>query len=112
MHISNYNVGQIPLRNLVIAVHDSDGNPLDSRAYTNVYLRMLGSDNEEVDLTGSYLNTGGAAFGRFVFEWPQDRSLFTEPGEYVMQLVLENATAKDITNTHTIRVNELGRLNR
>lgn len=112
MQISNYNVGQIPLRDLVIAVHDSDGNPVDCRPYTNAYLRMLGSDNEEVDLSGSVLNVGGAVYGRFVFEWPRDRSLFTKAGEYVLHLVLENATAKDITNTHTIRVNELGRLNR
>jgi hypothetical protein len=73
---------------------------------------MLGSDNEEVDLTGATLNRAGAASGRFVFEWPRTRSLFNKTGDYVLQLVLATSGAKDMTTVHTIRVNELGRLNK
>ena len=110
MSISQYEVGQIPLRNLSITVKDSYGRPVDCRVYTNVYVRMLDSNNNEVDLTGSTLNTGGAASGRFSFDWPNDRSLFAESGEYVMQLILENSEAKDITTAHTIKVRSLGKV--
>jgi hypothetical protein len=110
MEISQYEVGQIPLRNLSLTVKDSYGRNLNCSVYTDISVRMLGSDNEEVDLTGSNLNRAGAASGRFVFEWPTDRSLFTQRGDYVLQLILETATAKDITTAHTIRVRELGKV--
>lgn len=112
MEVSQYEVGQIPLRNLTLTVKDTYGRPVDLRVYTSAEVRMLGSNNEEIDLTGSVLNTGGAASGRYIFEWPRDRSLFTRSGEYVLQLVLKTATATDMTTTHTIKVRRLGRLSK
>lgn len=112
MEISQYEVGEIPLKNLTLSVKDAYGRPIDLRVYTDVSVKMLGSNNEEINLEGSSLNTGGASQGRYVFEWPRDRSLFTKTGDYVLQLVLQTATAIDKTSAHTIRVRELGRLNK
>lgn len=110
MEISQYEVGQIPLRNLSLTVKDSYGRNVNCNAYTDISVRMLDSDNNEVDLTGSVLNRGGAASGRFIFEWPRDKSLFTKRGDYVLQLVLQTANAKDMTTSHTLRVRELGKV--
>jgi hypothetical protein len=112
MTISQYWVGEIPLRNLSISVKDSAGRALNCSGYTDISVRMLGSDNEEVNLTGANLNRAGAASGRFVLDWPKGRSLFTKSGEYVLQLILSVNGAKDMTTAHTIRVNDLGRLNK
>jgi hypothetical protein len=110
MEISQYEVGQIPLANLSMTVKDSYGRNLNCSVYTDISVRMLDSDNREVDLTGAVLNRGGAASGRFVFEWPRNRSLFTKRGDYVLQLVLKTSNAVDMTTAHTIRVRELGKV--
>jgi hypothetical protein len=73
---------------------------------------MLGSDNEDIDLTGATLNRAGAASGRFVFEWPRDRSLFEKTGDYVLQVVLRTANATDMTTVHTMRVSDIGKVNK
>lgn len=112
MEISQYEVGQIPLRNLTLTVKDSYGRNVNLTPYTDISVRMLGSDNEEVDLSGSNVNTGGSSSGRIIFEWPRDRSLFTKSGDYVLQLVLKTANAKDMTTAHTIRVRQLGKVNK
>lgn len=110
MEISRYWVDQIPLRNLAITVKDSAGRPLNLTNYTDISVRMLGSDNEEVDLDGAVVNSGGASSGRLIFEWPRDRSLFNQAGDYVLQVVLKAANALDMTTAHTIRVSDLGKV--
>ena len=110
MTIGQYWVGQIPLRNLTLTVKDNNGRTLNCTAYTDVSVRILGSHNEEVDLTGSVLNTSGKQVGNFVFDWPADRSLFTETGDYVLQMILGGTGFKDITTTYTMRVKDLGRV--
>ena len=109
MTIGQYWVGQIPLRNLSLTVKDNNGGALNCTTYTDVSVRILGSNNEVVDMTGSNLNRAGAAIGRFTFEWPRDRSLFLESGDYVLQMILSATGAKDMTTAHTMRVRELGR---
>jgi hypothetical protein len=111
MAIGQYWVGQVPQKNLSLQVLDTYGRQVNCNMYTDISVRMLGSNNEEVDLSGSFLNMGGAGLGRFVFEWPRDRSLFTKTGDYVLQLVLKNANAKDMTTAHIMRVRELGGTN-
>lgn len=106
--ISQYWVGQIPARPLSINVYDSDGRAINLSGYTAFNVKMVGSDNEEIDLTGSELLTAGAAVGRFVFRFPTDRSLFNKSGEYVMQLELLGATSRDFTTEHYIKVRKLG----
>lgn len=112
MEIIQMEKGQIPLKNLTMTVKDAYGRPTNVTGYTSITARMLGSDNEEVDLTGAVVNRGGAASGRIIFEWPRDRSLFTKRGDYVLQLVLETANSKDYTRPLTIRVSELGKVNK
>jgi hypothetical protein len=109
MAISQYWVGQIPAAPLVITVHDSNGNPASLATSTAFTARMIDADDKDVDLTGSVLLTSGAIDGRFVFRWPTDRSLFTDPGEYLFQLEIDGAGgSKDFTTEHHIKVRRLG----
>lgn len=107
--ISQYWVNQIPAKPLSIQVKSQDGADMDLSAYTNISIVMLGTKNEEIDLTGSSLNTSGKTIGKIIFTWPTTRSLFSDPGDYVLQLVLGGSDRKDFTTTHTLRVRELGR---
>lgn len=106
--ISQYWVGQIPARPLSIIVKNEQGLDFDLSQYTTVTAKMLGSDNEEISLTGSSLNTANKDLGKIIFFWPTDRSLFTQKGDYVFQLELGGANKKDFTTTHTLRVREFG----
>lgn len=113
MAISQYWVGQIPSEPLAITVYDSFGNVRNlsySQTFTPI---LLDPDNQRVDLTGATLLSGGASEGRFVLRWPNDRSLFTKPGEYLLQLEIEGtAGTKDYTTEHHIRVRRLGGTNK
>lgn len=110
MEIIHVEKGQIPLKNLTMTVKDGYGRLVNVSGYTSITARMLGSDNEEVDLTGLNVNRAGAASGRIIVEWPRDRSLFTKRGDYVLQLVLETPNSRDYTKPQTIRVSELGKV--
>jgi hypothetical protein len=112
MSISQFWTGQIPSAPLPLRVYDAIGAPLNLSQYTSFSVRLLNQDNEEVDLTGSTLQSSGANTGRFVFRWPTDRSLFEEPGEYLLQLEISGPSGtKDYTTTHTIKVRRLGGVN-
>lgn len=108
MKISHYQVGQKPLRPLAIQVNDPQGNPADVSYYENYTVKLIGSDNEEVNLADATLQTGGARTGRFTFVWPTTTSLFTKAGDYLLQLELSGAGARDFTTAHHIRVREIG----
>lgn len=110
MAISQYRVGQIPAAPLSITINDSLGRAVDCSIYDEFKVKMLGSKNEEIDLTGAILQTGGLRNGRFVLQFPTDRSLFTESGDYVLEMQLIRPGAKDITTSHTIRVRDLGKV--
>lgn len=108
--ISQYWIDQIPSRPLAIQVKNSAGEDMDLSGYTTITARMVGSRNEEINLTGYSLNTLNKDIGKIVFVWPTTRSLFTEAGDYVLQLKLEGTGKLDFTSTHTLRVRELGRV--
>ena len=108
--IGQYWRHQIPARPLSIQVKDSDGNDMDLSGYTTFTIKMLGSYNEELDLTGSTLNTTNKDIGKFTWFWPTDRSLFEYPGDYILQLECVGTGRKDYTTTHTLRVRELGKV--
>ncbi len=108
MDASQYWVGQIPKRPLAIDVRDSMGRETNLSAYSTFKAKIVGTGNEEIDITGSELQTAGANVGRFIFVWPSDRSLFTKPGEYLFQLELSDSTSKDFTTTWPILVREAG----
>ena len=110
MEISQYWVGQIPAKPLVINVKDEEGRDYDLTTYTTIEVVILGTDNEVLDLTGSTLDTGGAPGGRVIFVWPTDRSLFEKTGDYVLQLVLSGTGRKDITSVHNIKVRQIGKV--
>jgi hypothetical protein len=108
--ISQYWKDQIPARPLVIQVKQQDGSDMDLSGYTSITVKMVGSSNEEIDLTGYTLNTSAKSIGKLTFNWPTDRSLFNKFGDYVLQVVLSGTGRLDFTTTHTLRVRELGRI--
>jgi len=108
MAIAQYWVGQIPGESIAIDVRGTDGRPINLAGYTGFGVKVLGSDNEEIDLTGYNLSTAQIASGRFVFRWPNGRSVFDKPGAYVLQLELDGDGVKDFTTVLHIKVNELG----
>ena len=110
--ISQYWIDQIPARPLSIQVKDQDGNNANLSAYTTIEAVLLGSLNEEINLSDANLNTSGKDFGTIIFEWPTEYSLFEYPGDYVFQLKMSGTGKLDFTTTHTLRVRELGRKNR
>lgn len=110
--ISQYWIDQIPARPLSIQVKDQSGADMNLSLYTNIEAVLIGTNNEEIDLTGSVLDTSNKVTGIIVFRWPTTRTLFEEPGDYVFQLKLGGTGRLDFTTTHTLRVRELGRRNR
>jgi len=110
--ISQYWIDQIPARPLSIQVKDQSGADMNLSGYTTIEAILIGSINETIDLTGSVLDTSNKIVGNIIFRWPTTRSLFDEPGDYIFQLQLSGTGRKDFTTTHTIRVRELGRVNR
>lgn len=108
MNISQYQVGQKPFRPLSIRVNDTYGRPVDLSFYDEFKVRLFGSDNEEVELGNSELQTAGARQGLFTFIWPTDRSLFDKPGDYLLQLEFLGDGHRDFTTEHNIRVREIG----
>lgn len=110
--ISQYWIDQIPARPLSIQVRTQSGEDANLSAYTTIEAVMLGTRNEEIDLTGAVLDTAGKSVGNIIFRWPTTRSLFEYPGDYVLQIKLSGTGRLDFTSTHTLRVRELGRVNR
>ena len=110
--ISQYWKDQIPARPLSILVKNQDGTDANLSGYTTINVKMVGSRNEDISLAGAELETAAKDIGKIVFRWPTDRSLFEYTGDYVLQLELTGTGKKDFTTTHTLRVRELGRVNR
>jgi len=106
--ISQYWVGQIPNKPLSIQVKNNDGSDADLTIYSSIAVKMLGSYNEEIDLTGSTINTNNSLNGQVVFVWPTNKTLFENSGDYILQLQLTGTGKKDFTSTHIIKVRELG----
>lgn len=110
--ISQYWKDQIPARPLSILVKNQDGTDANLSGYTTINIKMVGSRNEEVSIAGAVVETASKDLGRIILRWPTDRSLFEYIGDYVLQLELLGTGKKDFTSTHTLRVRELGRVNR
>lgn len=110
--ISQYQIGQIPARPLAILVKSQDGVDLNLSGYTTINAKMLDTDNKEVLLTGSTVDSNAKQFGQIRFIFPTDRSLFTKKGDYILQLELVGSGKLDYTTSHTLRVREFGRVAR
>lgn len=108
MTISRYSVGEIPSRPLSITVRGSYNTPWNASDYTEIDVELLDPRNGLVDTSGGVLQTAGAPQGRFVYEWPKDKSLFDIPGEYLLRLVLKREGYKDMTSDHAIYVRRFG----
>lgn len=111
MNIGTYFVGAVPKRPATFTVLDSKGTPVNLGLYDSIKARMLGSNNEEIDLTGGTLTITNAAQGKVSFEWPAE-SVFRNPGEYVLQLELSSPDAKDLTTEAHFFVRNLGQPSR
>lgn len=104
-----YWVGDKPSRPVKIDVRDSQGRVINLSTYTEFEIVMLDSDNNPIDLTGSFLSTSQANTGTFFFRFPTEKTVFTKAGEYLLQLVVRGANGtEDKTFPHTITVKRLG----
>ena len=109
MAISEFWVGEIPSKPLEIEIVDSENTPMPLIGLSGVKARLLGSDNEEVDVEDVVVNLTEPLNGVLVLRWPTDRSLFNKPGEYLLQIELDGSTGtKEFTDAHTIRVRKFG----
>ena len=108
--ISQYWIGQIPARPLSMLVKSQDGSEFNLSGYTTINVKLIDPDNNEVNLTGSTIDTNAKEFGQIRFIFPTTRSLFDTRGDYVLQLELIGSDRLDYTTTHTIRVRELGKV--
>ena len=107
----DYEVGQIPSRNLGITVKNDDDEAVNTIGYNSVTAELLGSDNERVDLTGVTVTEVASALGTYVVAFPKDRSLFTKRGKYLLRLRLAKPDGSvDYTRPYEIRVRDFGRL--
>lgn len=102
--------GQKPGDPLHIQILDENNTPVSLSNYNSFKAIMLDSDNREVDLDGSFLDSSDVNNGRFTFNFPKDHSLFTKYGDYVVQLEFAGADGRlDYTSFFTLRVKKLGR---
>lgn len=83
------------------------GTPENLGAFTTARVKMLDSRNREVELDPALTRITDSANGVVTFNWPQ-KSVFTEPGRYVMQLELSGQSAVRHTTVQEILVRELG----
>lgn len=108
--IGTYWEGQIPGDPLHIQILDENNTPVSLSSYTTFRAIMLDSDNREIELEDGLLDSSDVNNGRFTFNFPKDRSLFTKYGDYVMQLEFAGADGRlDKTSPFTMRVKKLGR---
>lgn len=111
MSVGTYWVGEIPTRPLSIRVMDEYGQEMNLSTYDGFNVKMLDTNNVEVDLSDTTLDAAMAAAGELSLVWPETYSLFTEPGEYVLQMELLDGTMKDKTSTYTFTVRQAGGVN-
>lgn len=109
MKIIEYQVGSKPAAPVSIRVNDAFGRPADLSFYDEYKVRLIGSDDEEVDLGNGVLQVTGARSGRFVYAWPTDVTPFEKPGDYLLQLEMSGDGHKDFTTTQPIKVTQVGR---
>lgn len=111
MIITQFWEGDVPLRPMYFGIQDEYGNDVGGAGSYNLKVRMLDTDNREVNLKGSQLVTSvNSAFATFIF--PDNRSLFPKHGDYLIQLGVESGGRLQWTNAHTIRVQRLGKRGR
>lgn len=111
MIITQFWEGDIPLRPMYFGLQDEYGNDIGGAGIYNITVRMLDTDNREVDLRGSQLITStNSAYATFIF--PPDRTLFPKHGDYLIQLGVESEGRMQWTTPHTIRVQRLGKRGR
>lgn len=111
--ISQYWVDQIPARPIIIDVKDSNGNAANLSGYTNISAYLINERNHEVDITGYTLDTSNKVNGRLAFGFPTSKTVFTDPGDYMLQIEFKTitngvTTALDYTDAHQIVVKALG----
>ena len=111
MIITQFWEGDIPLRPMTFGLQDEYGNDIGGTGIYNVKVKMLDTDNREVDLKGAQVITAvDSPYATFIF--PEDRTLFPRHGDYLIQLGVESGGRVQWTSPHTIRVQRLGKRGR
>lgn len=111
MIITQFWEGDIPLRPMYFGIQDEHGNIIGGQDVFDIQVRMLDTDNREVDMRGSQLMAApNTSFVSFTF--PEDRTLFPKHGDYLLQLGVRSGGRMQWTSAHTIRVQRLGKRGR
>jgi hypothetical protein len=106
--ISQYWIGQRPIKPMLINVTDLDGKAIDLSNYSGYELKILDPDNYEIDASDFTIHTSEFNLGRVTITFPAIRSIFEKTGAYIMRLEFSNANGLDFTNTYTMNVTEFG----
>lgn len=97
-------VGQKPLEPLTVRVLNYRSEPVDLSDYTEADVRITNPRGEAVDTTVGFVTVTDPTGGVVQFAWPAV-SIFTVPGDYIVQLVLTAPLGvKDFTLTETFEV--------
>ena len=108
MELGPFYTGQIPGRPLVITVKDSvtDG-AVDLSPFEGAEVKLVDPSGTTIDTEA---NSGSASIldaeaGTVRYDWPTV-SLFTDAGDYTLQLALTGTNINDLTTTVTFEVHE------
>lgn len=107
MEIATYWVGEVPRDPLRITVYNDDGTLLDLSGYDTARLLMRGAHNRTIDTTanGGRAEISNLTASEVSYYWPT-KSLFTQPGDYQVQVELSGPTSKVYTRIHTLVVKQ------
>lgn len=108
MQTKNYWVGDRPSSSWTFQVLDQKTGAVQSLAgFTSAKVLMLDPSNKPVTIADTATVITDAANGLVTFTWPSE-SLFTKPGNYIVQLELDSGTATRKTTVQDILVRKLG----
>ena len=107
MQTSTYWVGDVPPP-LSIDIRDQRGRVINlTNGYDNFEV-VLTKGGRRIDLPASALDTTLLPVGRLVLTWPQ-KSVFTNRGEYSLQIRMTGPGRVESTTAHIITVKEIGK---
>lgn len=101
--MKTYYVNQMPVESIAFAVVDEARKARSLTAYTSATVLFTAPDGTAIN--GGAATITNAATGSVTYTFP-GQVLFTQRGDYKMQLRLENANRRDYADIMTVRVIE------
>ena len=101
--MKTYYVNQVPVESIAFTVVDEARKARSLTAYTSATVLFTAPDGTSVN--GGTADITNASGGKVTYTFP-GQVLFTQRGDYKMQLRLENGNRRDYTDVMTVRVIE------